>query len=370
MFLSALFSVIVSLMQSRATSPVRTFSIGFTEQGYNEAEHARAIARHLGTDHTELYVTHQDAIDIVPKLPSIFTEPFADSSQIPTHLISVLARRHVTVALTGDAGDELFAGYNRYMVADRLWGRLSKVPPGIRRAVAAMLMSVSPARWDAIARFTPFSSWFTGVGDKVHKGAGVLGHDNLDDVYRGLVSHIDRPSDFIIDGVEPATKLDAPPFDGLALSGVERMMALDLVTYLADDILVKVDRASMAASLESRVPMLDHHVVEFAWSLPLAMKLRGGVTKWPLRSLLERYVPAQLFDRPKQGFGIPLHLWLRGPLRDWAETLLSEDRLKREGYFNSGPVRQLWDDHQAERRNNAHHLWNILMIQSWIETNR
>ena len=358
-------STVVALMQAQSSRPVRTFSIGFHEAGYNEAEHAKAVARHLGTDHTELYVTPQQALDVIPKLPSLYSEPFADSSQIPTFLVSQLARQHVTVSLSGDAGDELFCGYNRYQITSRLWGKLSRIPRPLRLMAAGMITSVPPAAWDKLGALLSM----TRIGDKLHKGAVVLGSRSVADLYRGMVSHWSDPASVVLGATEHASVLTgfAPNLQGL--SDVERMMALDMLSYLPDDILVKVDRAAMGVSLETRVPFLDHRVVELAWSLPMNFKLRYGVTKWPLRQVLYRHVPRELIERPKMGFGVPIDQWLRGPLRDWAETLLSESRLRQEGFFDPSPIRRKWSEHLSGVRNWQYHLWDVLMFQAWLEEN-
>jgi asparagine synthase (glutamine-hydrolysing) len=360
-------STIVALMQTQSSRPVRTFTIGFHEAGYNEAVHAKAVAAHLGTDHTELYVTPQEAMAVIPRLPAMYDEPFADSSQIPTFLVSQLARQHVTVSLSGDAGDELFSGYNRYTVATRMWGKLNRMPMPMRRAAARSITALSPDTWSAMTRWLPSARFKHRFGDKLHKGAGVLGTTTIDDLYLNLVSHWTDPAAVVIGGTEPPTLLTGLRPDMAGLDAVERMMALDLITYLPDDILAKVDRASMAVSLESRVPLLDHRVVEFAWRLPQALKQRDGVGKWALRQVLYRHVPQALIDRPKMGFGVPIDVWLRGPLREWAEALLDEGRLRREGYFHPGAIRQLWSEHVSGSRNWAYHLWDVLMFQAWLE---
>jgi asparagine synthase (glutamine-hydrolysing) len=367
-------STMVALMQAQSTKQVKTFTIGFNEAGYNEAEHAKAVAGHLGTDHTELYVTPQQAMDVIPRLPTLYCEPFSDSSQIPTFLVAQLARQQVTVSLSGDAGDELFCGYNRYLMASGLWKKLSMLPNVSRRLAARGLTAVSPERWNALLRpmqgLLPASLGYANLGDKLHKGAGVLAAGSVDELYRGLVSHWDDPASVVIGGTEPPTLLTghAPQLPGLG--DIERMMALDTLTYLPDDILVKVDRAGMGVSLEGRVPFLDHRVVEFAWSLPLSMKLRDGVGKWVLREVLYRHVPKALIERPKMGFGVPIGDWLRGPLRDWAENLLEESRLKREGYFHPAPIRKKWEEHLAGSRNWQYHLWDVLMFQAWLENEK
>jgi asparagine synthase (glutamine-hydrolysing) len=363
-------STVVALMQAQSSRPVRTFSIGFHEAGYNEAEHAKAVARHLGTDHTELYVTAQQAMDVIPRLPSLYCEPFADSSQIPTFLVSQMARQHVTVSLSGDGGDELFGGYNRYVLGQRLWGKLSRLPVGLRAALARGIHALSPDAWNRllgpIQPLLPMGLSQANVGDKLHKGAAVMAAQTQAELYRLLVSHWAEPEALVLGSQEPPTVLTDPALQPQADNFVHQMMALDTVTYLPDDILTKVDRAAMGVSLETRVPMLDHRVVEFAWQLPLDYKLRGGVGKWPLRQVLYKYVPRELIERPKMGFGIPIDSWLRGPLRDWAEDLLDESRLRQEGYFNPQLVRQKWIEHLSGRRNWQYLLWNVLMFQAWL----
>lgn len=366
-------STVVALMQAQSTSPVRTFSIGFDVKGYDEAHHAKAVARHLGTDHTELYVSAQDALDVVPRLSAMYDEPFADSSQIPTHLVSRIARQHVTVSLSGDAGDELFCGYDRYMFGDRLWKRLSRLPRVLRRGAAASLQALSPQTLNALIApvqgLLPGRHRLANWGDKLHKGAGVLASDSSAALYRGLVSHWHQPIDLVLNSVEQPTMLDHLTALPAGLSDIEHMMAIDMVTYLPDDILCKVDRAAMSVSLETRVPFLDHRVVSFAWRLPLEYKLRNGVTKWALREALYRYVPRALIERPKMGFGVPIDHWLRGPLKAWAADLLDPARLRREGYFDAALVQRYWTDHLSGRRNWQYHLWDVLMFQAWLQAN-
>ncbi len=364
-------SAVVALMQARSSQPARTFTIGFHETGYNEAEHAAAVARHLGTAHTELYVTSEQARAVIPELADIHDEPFADSSQIPTVLVSRLARGEVTVSLSGDGGDELFGGYNRYFWAMRLWRRLRRIPMPMRRLGAGVIDTVPPVFWErahALARSVlPGRLRHAAVADKLRKLSGMLEAGAPENLYTGFVSHWEQPESLVLGAREPATLvtdpaawLDCPDFE-------QRMMYLDTVSYLPDDILVKVDRAAMSASLETRVPMLDHRVVEFAWSLPLSLKIRNGEGKWLLRQLLYRHVPRALLDRPKMGFGVPIDAWLRGPLRDWAESLLDEARLRREGYFDPAPIRQKWREHLSGRRAWHYHLWDVLMFQAWLE---
>lgn len=365
-------STVVALMQVQSTRPVKTFSIGFHEDAFDEAQYAKAVARHLGTDHEELYVTGAQAMEVIPQLPQLYDEPFADSSQIPTFLVAQLARQHVTVSLSGDAGDELFCGYNRYLMAERLWRRIKSMPQSLRHLAARSLLALAPNTWSGLSAplmgLLPVQYRHANVGDKLHKLAGVLDVDNAAALYHRLISHWQYPTDMVLGSEEPSTLLQTvwPALEHLG--EIEHMMALDLITYLPDDNLVKVDRAAMGNSLESRVPMLDHRVVEFAWSLPQAYKLRDGVTKWVLREVLYRYVPRELIERPKMGFGVPIDSWLRGPLREWAETLLAEPRLRTEGYFDPAPIRQKWAEHLSGKRNWQYHLWDVLMFQSWLET--
>ena len=364
-------STIVALMQAQSAKPVKTFTIGFDEKGFNEAVHAKAVAQHLGTDHTELYVSAKQAMDVIPRLPALYCEPFSDSSQIPTFLVSQLARERVTVSLSGDAGDELFCGYNRYVLANTLWSRLSMVPTGLRRVAASGMTSLSPTGWNSLSRSVrgvmPRSLRHVNLGDKLHKAAKVLTSQNPDSLYLGLVSHWDDPGAMVIGGQEPPTWLQGKTPLLQNLDPIQRMMALDTITYLPDDILAKVDRAAMGVSLEGRVPFLDHRVVEFAWRLPQHMKLRDGVSKWALRQVLYRYVPKALIERPKMGFGVPIGEWLRGPLKDWAESLMDESRLKRQGFFDPAPIRQKWAEHRSGARNWQGHLWDVLMFQAWLE---
>jgi asparagine synthase (glutamine-hydrolysing) len=365
-------STIVAVMQKLSARPVKTFTIGFREAGYNEAEHAKAVARHLGTDHTELYVTPEDARAVIPQLPRMYDEPFADSSQIPTHLVSVLARTEVKVALSGDGGDELFGGYNRYLLTRRLWDRIAGIPKPLRAAAASAMLAVPASTWTsfghAAGRMLPKIARFDRLGDKVHKGALLLGSASADDLYSGMLSLWREPEDVVLDAAEPPSggAADRSTLAGFGL--VERMMALDMLGYLPDDILVKVDRAAMAVSLETRVPFLDHRLVEFAWRVPIDMKLRGSETKWILRQLLGRYVPRELIERPKMGFAVPIGAWLRGPLRGWAEALLDERRLRNEGYFRPEPIRRAWQAHLKGSVNEQDRLWPVLMFQSWLET--
>ncbi|AVT78124.1 asparagine synthetase [Rhodopseudomonas palustris] len=352
-------SAVAALMIAAGKGTVRTFSIGFGDFGFDESAHAAAVAKHLGTTHTELVITAADALGVVPQLAEMYDEPFADSSQIPTHLVSKLTRAHVTVALSGDGGDELFGGYNRYLVAARDWRRIVAIPPAIRRLIAGVLGQVPPGLVDGIARAVPRGFLPAQPGDKLAKLASVLPLD-ANGLYRRLVSQVPEPMDH----------LSAPEYDADSgqlipdLDILDRMRFTDTMTYLPDDIMQKVDRASMAVSLEARPPLLDHRVVEFAWRLPRRFLVRNGETKWILRRVLDRFVPPRLIDRPKMGFGIPLADWLRGPLRCWAEDLLEPARYGG-GLLEPAPARELWRQHLTCRRNHAYQLWTLLMFESW-----
>jgi asparagine synthase (glutamine-hydrolysing) len=360
-------STVVSLMQAQSNRPVKTFTIGFKEVGYDEAAYARSVAHHLGTDHTELYVTAEQALSVIPKLPYIYDEPFSDPSQIPTQLVSKLAREHVTVSLSGDGGDELFCGYNRYQMAANVWPKVSALPVALRAVLAQGVTRISPEAWNRIARMLVSSNRAASIGDKLHKGAGALTSASSDELHRRLVSHWDDPASLVIRGLEHKSLLGECPPDLQGLDDVQRMMAQDMLTYLPDDILVKLDRAAMSVSLESRVPFLDHRVVEFAWRLPSHLKMRRGQTKWALRQILYKYVPKELIERPKVGFGVPIDVWLRGPLRGWAETLLEPSRLRNEGFLDANLIWQKWQEHLSGRRNWASQLWDMLMFQCWLE---
>ena len=365
-------SAIVALMQTQSSCPVKTFTIGFDDAGYNEANHAQAVAKHLGTEHTELQMRPEDALNVIPKLSSIYCEPFSDSSQIPTFLVSQLARQHVTVALSGDGGDELFGGYNRYLMAQQVWHNSRKLPKQIRQLAASGLTSISPKRWDAALNalnpVIPNRLRLRTPGDKAHKLAGVLNIDSEKEFYQTLTSHWQHPEQLVIGAKEPATLINDSNYWPQTDSFQHAMMAMDAQTYMTDDILVKVDRAAMANSLETRVPMLDHRIAELAWRMPLDYKIRNGEGKWLLKQVLFRHVPRELIERPKMGFGIPLHDWLRGSLRDWAEALLDENVLQQQGYFNPAPIRKMWNEHLTGLLNHQNQLWDILMFQAWLET--
>ena len=346
-------SLVTALMQAQATQPVKTFTIGFSEGEYNEAEYAATIARHLGTAHTELYVTSREAMDVIPKLPRMFDEPFADSSQIPTYLVSLMARQYVTVSLSGEGGDEVFGGYRRYFEGQRVLRTFGRVPGPLRRAIGRGISAIPPRRWDRLLAWRQPQA-----GTQMTKLARVLSARSLDDFYWDVVSH--WPPEVVPNASAPAlptTKLAHP---------VERMMLLDQLTYLPDDILAKVDRASMAASLEAREPLLDHRVIELAWSFPPEMKVRGGTGKKILRDVLHRYVPRELIDRPKMGFKVPIDSWLTGPLRGWAEDLLDEKRMREQGLLNVPAVHAVWGDFVAGRARQQDQIWAVLMLQAWL----
>ena len=367
-------SLIVAIMQANSDRPVKTFTIGFENSDFNEAESAKAVAKHLGTDHTELYVTPEEAMAVIPRLPSLYDEPFADSSQIPTFLVSQLARRKVTVSLSGDGGDELFGGYNTY-----LWGRsvqknIGWMPRPLKAALAKSLNPLSRLDWNALLGGSPSvlpqSLRKKDLNKVLQKLAGILKVNQREALYWVLCSYWMDPASVVVGAKEPLTPLTDPTKWAQIKEFMHVMMYLDTIMYLPDDILVKVDRASMGVSLESRVPLLDHRVVEFAWRLPLAMKVKGNTGKRPLRQLLHRYVPKHLVERPKQGFGVPVHEWLRGPMRPWAEELLDESRLNNEGYLSPAPIRQKWSEHVSGRRNWQAQMWGVLMFQSWLEQHR
>jgi asparagine synthase (glutamine-hydrolysing) len=364
-------STVAALMQSLNPDPVKTFSIGFHDEGYNEARHAKAVAEHLGTDHTELYIDPAKALEVVPNLPTLYDEPFADSSQLPTYLVSEMARRDVVVCLSGDGGDELFGGYNRYMWVDAIARRTNKMPRALTQSLSAGLTALSPQTWDqmfdTLGPVLPGKLRQRNPGDKLHKMAGILAAGSPAEIYRGLVGHW-RADEQVMKNASPAATIVEQQDRWPDLPDItQQMMYLDAVTYMADDILTKVDRASMAVGLEARVPLIDHRVAAFAWTLPMAFKTGGGVGKRVLRNVLYRHVPKELIERPKMGFALPIHDWLRGPLRDWAENLLDEKHLDEGGYFNAAPIRKKWAEHLSGKRNWQHHLWDVLMFQAWAE---
>ena len=366
-------SLVVALMQTQSIKPVKTFSIGFHEDEYNEAVHAKNVAKHLGTDHTELYMTADQARSTIPLLPALYDEPFADSSQIPTHLVSKIAKEHVTVCLSGDGGDESFGGYNRYIWAIKLWHRLGWMPQRSRKLIANTIFSVSPSIWTALFKTTnpilPRSLKFSNSGDKAHKLAEVLLVVGQEEIYRWLVSQFKNPNEIVIGGKEPVTTLNRSSDWPIVNDFSKQMMFLDTVTYLPDDILVKVDRASMGVSLEARCPLLDYRVIAAAATLPMSSKLKNGIGKVILRDILYNYVPRKIIERPKMGFGMPIDSWLRGPLRKWGEELLEIKRLKREGYLEHSTIQRMWNEHQSGARNFQYPLWTVLMFQQWLESN-
>lgn len=358
-------SLVVAQMQAVSERPVHTFSIGFDEQGYDESQYAAAVAQHLGTQHTQLVVTPREAMDVIPELPQWYDEPFADSSQIPTLLVSRLARFDVTVALSGDGGDELFAGYTRYTVANSVWQPFQSLPGWMRRAMPALIGTLSPRQWDILARPIPGRWRPPHFGQRLYKLKDAMAASGVNEYYRPLISHWSRPDQVVVGGCEPFHLLDDQTLAHEIPDMVERMQLIDMLTYLPDDILTKVDRASMAVGLETRVPLIDHRIVAFACSLPPSQRIRGGQSKWLLRQVLNRYVPSSLVDRPKMGFGVPIDTWLRGPLRDWAEALLDPARLRAQGMLDVEQVRVKWRQHLDETINWQYPLWDILMFQAW-----
>lgn len=367
-FLSGGFdsTAVAAVMQAQSSEPIRTFSIG-TYSENDEAHHARAVADYLGTDHTEWYVTPEDAMAVIPRLPELYDEPFADSSQIPTFLVSQLARQHVTVSLSGDGGDELFAGYNRHVMGPAVWSRASRLPAGLRHALGAGLGKLSGMDWQRLMKMLPQKAQVSDLELKLEKVASALKAHTGTDFYRDLVSHWKEPESLVLGAREPRTLLNTP--EKLpSLPGLrEQMLYLDMKTYLPDDILTKMDRASMGVSLEARVPLLDHRLVEFAWRVPTEYKYRDGKGKWLLRQVLYRYVPESLMERPKMGFAVPIGEWLKGPLREWAENLLDEERLRNEGFLRPEPIRRMWRAHLAGKGRFEEQLWCVLMFQAWLE---
>ena len=362
-------SIIVSLMQSISMNPVKTFTIGFEDSLFNEAIYAKDVAKHLGTEHHELYVTASDAIRVIPDLPILYDEPFADSSQIPTYLVSKLARENVTVSLSGDGGDELFGGYNRYLWGERVWSKLKWMPPVVRQTLGAIIQKLPVSTLDTVGHLLPNRYKVTTMGDKAHRMAHRLNIVNtIDDMYRSLVTEgFNEESMVYSDDFILKTKLDEPSIAVGIDGSAQRMMLWDALTYLPDDILTKVDRAAMGVSLETRIPFLDYRVAELAWRLPLDTKINNGETKWPIRQVLYKYVPKELIERPKAGFAIPVGQWIRGPLREWADDLLNETRMQHEGYLNPKLVQKLWRQHLSGSHDWTPRLWAILMFQAWID---
>jgi asparagine synthase (glutamine-hydrolysing) len=363
-------SLVVALMQAQSSRPVKTFTIGFWDAAYNEAADAARVARHLGTEHHEYYISNRDCLDMVYRIPDHYDEPFADSSQIPTAFVAQFASRHVSVALSGDAGDEFWGGYNRYVWTSRLWPRMQQIPRGIRRVMSESILLRSPEQWDAMIDWTnrlmPQRLRVRGGGAKMHKLALGLTAWNTDEMYRSFVSQWQEPGAVVLDSREPPFLEEHFASVPANLNYVERMMYSDVITYLPGDILCKVDRATMAFGLEARVPFLDNDLADLAWSVPSEVRIHRGVSKWPLRQVLKRYIPELAFERPKIGFGIPIGEWMRGPLKDWVEDTLSEDRLRADGFFQPKVVRREWEEHLSGKFNRQHSLWAVLMFQSWF----
>lgn len=367
-------SIVVALMQAQSHRPVQTYSIGFQEAEFNEAPYAESIARHLGTVHTEFYVRPEEALAVIPRLPLLYDEPFSDMSQIPTFLVAQLARQHVTVSLSGDGGDEFFGGYGRYFLTEKIWRNISWMPAPLRKLVAMALTSRSPEAWNRFFHsIAPLLSQIVkheSPGKKLHKLAEILAVDSPETMYHQLVTHWEHPSSLVLGAVELPTVLTDQQRWATLPTLMDRLMYFDAVTYLPGDILTKVDRATMGVSLEGRIPLLDHRIVEFAMQLPLSMKVRNGQGKWLLRQLLYNYVPPQLVDRPKMGFGVPMGQWLRGSLKEWAESLLDKKRLTDQGLFQVDPIQKKWQEHLSGKRNWQVYLWDILMFQAWFDNER
>ena len=364
-------SLVVSIMQSLSSNRIKTYTIGFDYSEHNEAYDAKSIANYLGTEHTELYVTASQALDVIPKIPNIFDEPFADSSQIPTYLISELARTDVTVSLSGDGGDELFGGYNRYHQGYSTWKNLSRMPYPINYICSEIIHSINPDKWNILynylGKYIANRKDHKNIGDKLYKMADIVKINNPQDMYSSLISFWSNTEEVVLNSSEPMSiPRDYDNWIG-SLDDRENMMFLDTISYLPDDILTKVDRSSMAVSLESRAPFLNHSVIELSQRVPIEMKIKNGQGKWILRNILNDFIPSNLIDRPKTGFGIPIAEWLRGPLKEWAESLIDSSRLKDDGYFNPALITDMWKKHISKNRNYGHHLWSILMFQAWLE---
>ncbi len=363
-------SLVVALMQSQSMKPVKTFSIGFHENQFNEVEQSRKVAKHLNTEHNDLMVSPKEAMAVIPDLPSVYCEPFSDSSQIPTLIVSKLAKKHVTVSLSGDGGDELFCGYKRYFDSKRLWQNLFWLPEFSRKFISKSILSIAPEKWNKLSKIFPQKYQTNNFADKLYKGADVFPSSSFNFFYRDFhLSNSRNPESIVIGGSEPNTIFSSGEIKHDNLDLIQKMMVFDQMFYLPDYILTKVDRAAMSMSLETRIPLLDHKIIEFSWSLPQSIKYRNGTTKWPLHQILYQYVPKKLVNRPKSGFSIPLSDWLRGSLRDWAEDLLDYNRIKDEGVLNTQKINLLWQEHVSGKRNWAQLLWSILMFQAWYQKN-
>ena len=361
-------STIVSLMQSQSNKPIKTFTIGFSKDDFNEAKYAKKIAKHLGTDHTELYFSPKTAMEVIPKLPTIHDEPFSDNSQIPSFLLTQLAKKQIKVALSGDGGDELFCGYNRYNSTNNWSKKFNLIPRSFRETFANGINAISQDTLNKLLTSLPYLGEYASEGYKI-KSINALKAKSLQDLYYVLSSHWQNPTEAVKESIEPGTFLTKFQPKLKNLNNYQKMMALDQITYLPNDILVKVDRTSMASSIEARVPFIDHRIIEYSWRIPYSLKFRNGKTKWILRKILKNYVPEELTERPKMGFGIPLNDWLRGPLREWAENLLNERKLLDEGYFNPKIIRKKWDDYISDKNKSLYDLWNVLMFQAWRDNN-
>ena len=364
-------SLILALMQEQSLKPVKSFSIGFDDKNFDEAPFAKRIASHLGTEHNELYVNAKQARNVIPNLPKLYDEPFSDSSQIPTFLLSEMSHKHVKVSLSGDGGDEIFGGYNRYKLGYNFLPKIINTPEAFRNFIAKLIKSFSPSTWDRIMEpslyITPQRFKHTNIGDKLHKLASIIGASSIEEVYNILISHWNIKDNIVIGVKEASTTINSRNNILEELTYPEKMMFYDTLMYLPDNILVKVDRAAMGTSLETRTPFLDHRVIDLAWRFPIDMKIRNGVNKWCLRQLLYKRVPKHLIERPKMGFGVPIGDWLRGPLRDWAENLLDEKKMKESGYFKTSEIQKKWRQHLSKKHNWQHHLWDIIIFESWRE---
>lgn len=360
-------SAVVSLMQSQSNTPINTFTIGFDDKDFNEAHYAKKIAKHLSTNHTEMYISSKEAINIVPKLSKIYDEPFSDSSQISTFLISQLTKQQVKVALTGDGGDELFCGYNRYIFGEKLWNVSRAIPASLRKVFSSGIQLVSQKNWDKILKYLPIINRYNNVGDKLYKVTRAFDAKTFYDFYQLLSSHWHKSNEVVINSKEPKIFSNQLKQQLETLDKQQQMMILDFLTYLPGDILVKIDRASMASSIETRAPFLDHKLIEYVWKIPHRFKNKNGQGKWILKEILKQYVPKDLTERPKMGFGVPIGTWLRGPLKDWAENLLDEKTMQEEGFLNSKLVKKKWEEHISGIRNWQYDLWDVLMFQAWIK---